>query len=51
VRDDSQENFVVDDGVEDSSTNSLIQLKEETVGRVFWFWTRKRALGPTGYLH
>jgi hypothetical protein len=31
VRDNSQENFVVDGGVEDSSTVSLIQLKEETV--------------------
>jgi hypothetical protein len=29
VRDDSQEDFVVDDGVEDSSTVSLIQLEEE----------------------
>jgi hypothetical protein len=35
-RDDSQEDFVVDDGVENSSTNSLIQLEEETVGRVVW---------------
>jgi hypothetical protein len=31
VRDDSQEDFVVDDGVEDSSTVSLIQLEKETV--------------------
>jgi hypothetical protein len=31
VRDSSQEDFVVDDGVEDSYTVSLIQLEEETV--------------------
>jgi hypothetical protein len=31
VRYDSQEDFVVNDGVEDSSTVSLIQLEEETV--------------------
>jgi hypothetical protein len=31
VRDDSQEDFVVDDGVEDSSTVSLIQLEEKIV--------------------
>jgi hypothetical protein len=31
VRDDSQDDLVVDNGVEDSSTVSLIQLEEETV--------------------
>jgi hypothetical protein len=31
VRDDSQEDFVVDDGVENYSTVLLIQLEEETV--------------------
>jgi hypothetical protein len=31
VRDSSQEDFVVDDSVKDSSTVSLIQLEEETV--------------------
>jgi hypothetical protein len=31
VRNSSEEDFVVDEGVEDSSTVSLIQLEEETV--------------------
>jgi hypothetical protein len=31
MRDDWQEDFVVNDGVEDSSTVSLILLEEETV--------------------
>jgi hypothetical protein len=34
VRDDSQEDFVVDNGVEDSSTVSLIQLEKETVKKI-----------------
>jgi hypothetical protein len=38
VRDDSQNNCIVDDGVEDSFTVSLIQLEEETVEQT---WARR----------
>jgi hypothetical protein len=53
VRDNSQEDFVVDGGVEDSSTVSLIQLEEKlwSASGALWLWTRKRALGLTRYLH
>jgi hypothetical protein len=51
VRDDSHEDFVVDNGVVDSSTVSLIQLEEETVEQGFLALDKKKALGPTGYLH
>jgi hypothetical protein len=47
----SQEDCVVDDGIDDSSTVSLIQLEEETVERVVLALDTKKALGPMGYLH
>jgi hypothetical protein len=49
VWDDSQEDFIVDDGVEDSSSVSLVQLEEETVEQgILALDTQK---DPTGYLH
>jgi hypothetical protein len=45
VRDDSQEDFVVNDGVEDSSTVSLIQLEEETVEHGILALDTQKALG------
>jgi hypothetical protein len=48
VRDDSQEDFVVDDGIEDSCTVSLIQLQEETVEQGILALDTQKGPGPDG---
>jgi hypothetical protein len=48
VRDDSQEDFIVYDGVEDSSTISLIQLEEKTVERGMLALDTQKGPGPDG---
>jgi hypothetical protein len=48
VSDNSQEDFVVDDGVENSSTVSLIQLKEATVKHGILTLDTQKGLGPDG---
>jgi hypothetical protein len=48
VRDNSQKDFVVDGGVEDSSTVSLIQLEEETVERGIVALNTQKGPGPDG---
>jgi hypothetical protein len=48
VRDDSQEDFVVDDGVEDSSLVSLIQLEEDTVEQGILTIDTQKGPGPDG---
>jgi hypothetical protein len=48
VKDDSQEDFVVDDCVEDASTVSLIQLEEETVERSILVLDTQKGPGPVG---
>jgi hypothetical protein len=48
VRDDSQEDFVVDDGVEDFSTVLLIQLEEETVEQGTLALDTQKGPGPDG---
>jgi hypothetical protein len=48
VRDSSQENFVVDDCVEDFSTVSLIQLEDETVEQGILALDTQKSPGPDG---
>jgi hypothetical protein len=48
VRDDSQEDFVVDNGGEDSFTVSLIQLEEETVEQDILALDTQKDPGPDG---
>jgi hypothetical protein len=48
VRDSSLEDFVVDDGVEDSSTVLLIQLEEETVEQGILAFDTPKGRGPNG---
>jgi hypothetical protein len=48
VRDNSQEDFVVDGGVEDYSTVLLIQLEEETVERCIVALNTQKGPGPDG---
>jgi hypothetical protein len=48
VRDSSQEDFVVDDGVEDSSIVELIQLEEETVEQGILDLDTQNGPGPDG---
>jgi DNA-binding beta-propeller fold protein YncE len=48
VRDDSQEEFVVNDGVEDSYTVSLIQLEVETVEQGILALVTQKGPDPDG---
>jgi hypothetical protein len=48
VNGESQEDFVVQDGVEDSSTVLLIQLEEETVEQGILTLDTQKGPGPDG---
>jgi hypothetical protein len=48
VRKNSQEDFVVKEGVDDSSTVLLIQLEKETVERGILAFDTQKGPGPDG---